>query len=185
MKNERLFGIVYALLSEESVTAKELAEQFEVSTRTIYRDIDLLSSFNIPIYANKGKNGGIRLLDNYKFDKSLLSKEEQNQILFALQSMKKLGVYKNDDAELSDKMQRLFQSKGKDWISIDFSDWSNSEEQNHCFNLIKQAVLEERKLEFDYYNSYGEKSEGKVEPLQIGRDIYKRYAKGAKRAETV
>ena len=167
MKNERLFGIVYALLSEESVTAKELAEQFEVSTRTIYRDIDLLSSFNIPIYANKGKNGGIRLLDNYKFDKSLLSKEEQNQILFALQSMKKLGVYKNDDAELSDKMQRLFQSKGKDWISIDFSDWSNSEEQNHCFNLIKQAVLEERKLEFDYYNSYGEKSERKVEPLQI------------------
>ena len=65
------------------------------------------------------------------------------------------------------KNERLFQSKGKDWISIDFSDWSNSEEQNHCFNLIKQAVLEERKLEFDYYNSYGEKSERKVEPLQI------------------
>ena len=97
MKNERLFGIIYTLLSEESVTAKELADRFEVSTRTIYRDIDLLSSFNIPIYASKGKNGGISLLDNYKFDKSLLSKEEQNQILFALQSMKKLGVFEKDN----------------------------------------------------------------------------------------
>lgn len=167
MKNERLFGIVYTLLSEESVTAKELAARFEVSTRTIYRDIDLLSSFNIPIYASKGKNGGISLLDNYKLDKSLLSKEEQNQILFALQSMKKLGVLENDDSELADKMQQIFQNKGKDWIRIDFTDWNNSSEQNHLFELVKQAVLEERKLEFDYYNSYGEKSERKVEPLQI------------------
>lgn len=167
MKNERLFGIVYTLLSEESVTAKELAARFEVSTRTIYRDIDLLSSFNIPIYASKGKNGGISLLDNYKLDKSLLSKEEQNQILFALQSMKKLGVLENDDIELADKMQQIFQNKGKDWIRIDFTDWNNSSEQNHLFELVKQAVLEERKLEFDYYNSYGEKSERKVEPLQI------------------
>lgn len=146
MKNERLFGIVYTLLSEDSVTSKELAERFEVSTRTIYRDIDLLSSFNIPIYASKGKNGGIHLLENYKLDKSLLSKEEQNQILFALQSMKKLGVYEADDAELSDKMQRIFQSKGKEWISIDFSDWSNRSEQNDFFSIIKQAVLEERKI---------------------------------------
>lgn len=167
MKNERLFGIVYTLLSEESITAKELAERFEVSTRTIYRDIDLLSSFNIPIYASKGKNGGISLLDNYKFDKSLLSKEEQNQILFALQSMKKLGVFEKDNIELADKMQQIFQNKGKDWIRIDFTDWNNSSEQNRLFELVKQAVLEERKLEFDYYNSYGEKTERKVEPLQI------------------
>lgn len=167
MRNDRLFGIVYTLLSKDSVTAKELADRFEVSTRTIYRDIDLLSSFNIPVYASKGKNGGISLLENYKFDKSLLSKEEQNQILFALQSMKNLGALEEKNTELADKMQRIFQNEGKDWISIDFSDWSNNPEQNLFFTLIKQAVLEERKITFDYYNSYGEKSCRTVEPLQI------------------
>ena len=167
MRNERLFGILYTLLSEDSVTAKELADRFEVSTRTIYRDIDLLSSFQIPVYASKGKNGGIHLLDNFKFDKSLLSKEEQDQILFALQSMKKLGVYEESDMELSEKMQRIFQNKGKEWIHIDFTDWKNSSEQDTFFHFIKQAVLEERKIEFDYYNLHGEKSKRIVEPLQI------------------
>ncbi len=69
------------------MTAKELSEYFEVSTRTIYRDIELLSELNIPIYMSKGKNGGIFLLENYKFDKSLLTNEEQNQILFSLQGI--------------------------------------------------------------------------------------------------
>ncbi|MEI3402409.1 MAG: HTH domain-containing protein [Clostridia bacterium] len=82
MKTNRLFGIIYLLLSKNTMTAKELAEYFEVSTRTIYRDIELLSELNIPIYMSKGKNGGISLLENYKFDKSLLTNEEQNQILF-------------------------------------------------------------------------------------------------------
>ena len=81
MKQNRLFGIIYLLLSKNTMTAKELSEYFEVSTRTIYRDIELLSELNIPIYMSKGKNGGIFLLENYKFDKSLLTNEEQNQIL--------------------------------------------------------------------------------------------------------
>ena len=73
MKNNRLFGILYLLLAKNKVTAKELADYFEVSIRTIYRDIDILSSLSIPIYASKGKNGGIELLENYKFDKSLFT----------------------------------------------------------------------------------------------------------------
>ena len=59
MKNNRLFGILYLLLSNNTITAKELSEYFEVSTRTIYRDIEVLSEFHIPIYMSKGKNGGI------------------------------------------------------------------------------------------------------------------------------
>ena len=63
MKQNRLFGIIYLLLSKNTMTAKELSEYFEVSTRTIYRDIELLSELNIPIYMSKGKNGGIFLLE--------------------------------------------------------------------------------------------------------------------------
>lgn len=87
MKINRLFQIVYILLERKTITAKELADKFEVSTRTIYRDIEILSSSKIPIYANKGKGGGINLLDDFVLDKSILSEEEQNQILFSLQSL--------------------------------------------------------------------------------------------------
>jgi len=91
MQINRLFEIVYILLERKTVTAKELASKFEVSTRTIYRDIEILSAAKIPVYANKGKGGGISLLDDYVLDKSILSEEEQNQILFALQSMERIS----------------------------------------------------------------------------------------------
>ena len=71
--NNRLFEIIYMLIQKKKVTAKELADKFEVSTRTIYRDIEILSGANIPIYASKGKDGGIGLLDEYVLNKSILS----------------------------------------------------------------------------------------------------------------
>lgn len=63
MSVNRHFEIIYLLLERKKVTAKELAEHFEVSTRTIYRDVDVLSGAGIPIYASKGKGGGISLLE--------------------------------------------------------------------------------------------------------------------------
>ena len=71
--NNRLFEIVYILMQKRKTTAKELADRFEVSTRTIYRDIETLSTANIPIYASKGKDGGIGLLDEYVLNKTILS----------------------------------------------------------------------------------------------------------------
>ncbi len=67
MKINRLFEIVYLLLERKTLTAKELSEYFGVSIRTIYRDIDILSTANIPIYTSKGKNGGISLLDSHVY----------------------------------------------------------------------------------------------------------------------
>ena len=88
MKNDRLFQIVYLLLDKGTMTAPELARALEVSVRTIYRDIDALSLAGVPVYATQGKNGGVSLLPNYAFDKALLSDEEQNQILYAIQSLR-------------------------------------------------------------------------------------------------
>ena len=76
MQESRLFRIVYYLLEKGKCTASELAEKFEVSIRTIYRDIDVISSAGIPIYATQGKGGGISILENYALDKSLLSEQE-------------------------------------------------------------------------------------------------------------
>ncbi len=77
MQTNRLFQIIYILLREGTVTAGELAKRFEVSPRTIYRDIDALSLAGVSVYASKGKGGGISLLQDFVLDKSLLSETEQ------------------------------------------------------------------------------------------------------------
>ena len=161
--NNRLFEIVYILMQKRKTTAKELANRFEVSTRTIYRDIETLSGANIPIYASKGKDGGIGLLDEYVLNKTILSEEEQNQILFALQGMKK--VKGQDEQDILEKLSILFNKKINDWIKIDFSNWGNAKEQR--FDMIKSAILNKQLVQFTYYNSNGEESKRIVEPLQI------------------
>lgn len=161
--NNRLFEILYILLQKKKVTAKELAEKFEVSTRTIYRDIEVLSSANIPIYMSKGKDGGIGILEEYVLNKSILSEEEQNQILFALQSLEKINGQTEKD--VLEKMSTIFNKKVTDWIKIDFSNWSPSKE--NTFQIIKSAILNKQLVEFTYYNSAGEKNLRIVEPLQI------------------
>ena len=69
----RLLGIVYILMKRGTVTAKELAERYEVSTRTIYRDIETLSMAGIPVYMKKGKNGGISLTEEFVLNKMELA----------------------------------------------------------------------------------------------------------------
>ena len=161
--NNRLFEIVYILMQKKKTTAKELADRFEVSTRTIYRDIETLSGANIPIYASKGKDGGIGLLDKYILNKTILSEEEQNQILFALQGMKK--VKGQDEKDILEKLSILFNKEINDWIKIDFSNWGNVQEER--FDIIKSAILNKQLIGFTYYNSNGEESKRIVEPLQI------------------
>lgn len=163
--NNRLFEIVYILLQKKKVTAKELAEKFEVSTRTIYRDVETLSGANVPIYATQGKDGGIALLDRFVLNKTILSEEEQNQILFALQSMK--NVSGQDEKGVLEKLSALFNKAVNDWIKIDFSTWKKDAAQEAKFEMIKKAILNKSRIEFLYYNSNGEKSKRIVEPLQI------------------
>lgn len=163
--NNRLFEIVYILMQKKKVTAKELANKFEVSTRTIYRDVEILSRANIPIYATKGKDGGIGLLDEYVLNKTILSEEEQNQILFALQGMKKVSG--QDEKDVLEKLSTLFNKKVNDWIKIDFSNWGKDNAQEERFDIIKIAILNKKLIEFVYYNSNGKETERIVEPLQI------------------
>ena len=121
MQMNRLFKIVYYLLENGKSTAPELAEKFEVSIRTIYRDLDTISAAGIPVYAAQGKGGGISLLDDYILEKSLFSKEEKEQILMALQGISSTKGTSAD--ELLSKLSALFQIKNTDWIEVDFSEW--------------------------------------------------------------
>ena len=96
MIESRLFKIIYHLMEKGQATAPELAEKFEVSVRTIYRDIDRISGAGVPVYSVAGRSGGIRLLDRFVLERSLLSEEEMRDILFGLQS---LAAVQNSDME--------------------------------------------------------------------------------------
>lgn len=164
MKINRLFGILYLLLSKRTMTAKELADYFEVSIRTIYRDIESLSELHIPIYMSQGKNGGISLLDHYKFDKTLLTDEEQNQILFSLQGINTLQI---DNDDIYNKMKHLFSKDDHSWFDVDFSTWSDSKTHKKHFETIKYAIINKHKIQFDYFNSRGVHTTRLIEPLQL------------------
>ncbi|BBM52215.1 transcriptional regulator [Leptotrichia trevisanii] len=163
MKISRLFEIVYLLLEKRTITAKELAAHFEVSTRTIYRDIDILSSAGIPVYFQRGKHGGIKLMDNYIMNKSLLSQKEQNEILYALQSLNATNYPNNDKTFL--KLSSIFNQKANNWIKIDFSRYNNDD--NTLFEKLKEAILTKQTVKFDYFNTKGEHSERTADPLTL------------------
>ncbi len=94
----RLFQIVYLLMEKPQMTAKELADIFEVSERTIYRDIDKLTMAGIPVYTNQGKHGGVSILPDYVLDKAVLTTEEKNKIMESLSALNEVSLTVDDDS---------------------------------------------------------------------------------------
>jgi len=165
MKITRLLEIVTILLNKKTVTAKELAERFHVSVRTIYRDVDDLSCSGIPVYTIQGVNGGISILDNYTMNKTMLSDTDKNNILIALQSLKST---KFPDVDIIlDKLEGIFRNNASDWISMDFSPWGSNPNANNKFNDIRAAILGNKVINIEYINSQNIKSIRTVEPLHL------------------
>ncbi len=171
MQESRLFKIVYYLLDKRQATAPELAKMFEVSVRTIYRDVDALSEAGIPIYAETGRNGGIRLMNGFVLDKAMLSEEEKQEILAALQSintMQNLG-----GSQTAEKLSAMFQMDSANWLEVDFSRWGNEGFDNKKFDLLKLAVIHCRKVKIHYAGSGGTVSQRILEPYKL---VYKANA---------
>lgn len=164
----RLLSIIYILMNKGTVTAAELAERFEVSVRTIYRDVDTLSMAGIPVYTTKGRGGGISLTEQFVLNKMLVSKKEQKQILAALTSLRETGAH--EEEEILCKLGDFFMEKPESWVAIDFSDWSGRRQE--LFGQIKDAILNRRVIQFDYYGQHGEMTHRCVEPIQL---LFKEY----------
>lgn len=165
MKENRYFQMIYLLLDKGQMTAPELADYFEVSIRTIYRDIDILSSAGIPIYATQGKGGGIAIQDSYVLKKSLLSEQEQKQILMALQGIRVL-----EDEQINmllSKLSGVFQRQQGNWLEIDFSTWTKSGAGKHNFQLLQSAIWKSRIVSFSYYSGKGEQTKRIIEPHKL------------------
>ena len=165
MQSGRLFEIIYVLLERGGATVPELAERLEVSERTVRRDIDALSAAGVPVYAARGRNGGVRLLDDFVLSRSLLSEREQDEILYALQSLRATGA--DVGANVLSRLNGLFRRGTTDWIDVDFSSWGSGAADKQLFPLLRQAVLDRRVLCFDYYASTGAISHRTVEPMKL------------------
>lgn len=165
MKESRLFKIVYYLLGKGQATAPELAGKFEVSIRTIYRDIDALSGAGIPVYTEPGRNGGIYLMDNFVLDKTILSKEEKQEILTALQS---INFAQNiNSSQTLQKLSAIFHLNSENWLEVDFSRWGNTGTDNKKFESLKSAVINQRYVKILYANSCGIINERIIQPLKL------------------
>ena len=169
MRSERLFEIVFILLNQKRTTAQELAKKFGVSVRTIYRDMDILSSAGIPVYTMQGTGGGIFIDESFTINKSILTKEEQEKILLALQCLSPIDEIHTES--VLNRLSAIFQ-KNTDWIRIDYSRWENKNDYQ-LFETLKDAILERRAVKLEYLSSYGEKTERTVYPLRL---LYKSKA---------
>ncbi len=132
MKINRLLEITLILLNKSTVTARELADRFNVSTRTVYRDIDVLSTAGVPVFTNKGSGGGISLLDNYAINKALLTDHERDGLLLALKTLQ-ATKYPEIDVIL-EKIGAVFKKATSiDWVQIEFSPWGSGPNEENKF----------------------------------------------------
>lgn len=171
MQESRLFRIVYYLLDKGQTTAAELAEKFEVSVRTIYRDIDALSGAGVPVYAETGRNGGIRLMNDFILEKAVLSEEEKQEIILALQSIN--TAQNHNGSQTLQKLSAMFQLSSENWLEVDFSRWGQEGADNGKFELLKSAIIRSRNIQINYANSYGDSGERIVQPYKL---VYKAKA---------
>lgn len=153
MKIDRLIGILSILLQKDKVTAAELAEKFEVSRRTIVRDIEDLSKAGIPVTASLGRGGGISIMDGFKIDRTLLSEEEMKAVLTGLQSLDSVSessryrqIMDKLDAENSAKAAHAGNS-----IIVDLAAWDKSAVSSKL-DTVKSAIENCERIGFMYYS---------------------------------
>ncbi len=166
MKIDRLIGILSVLLQEEKTTAPELAERFEVSRRTINRDIEDLCKAGIPIQTTQGTGGGISIMSGYRMDRTILTSKDMQMILAGLRSLDSVsgsGYY----GQLMEKIQAGSSEfiSGRDSILIDLSSWYG-ETLAPKIEILQDAIGERHLVKFRYYAPSGE-SNRTVEPYYL------------------
>lgn len=164
MKLDRLIGILSILLQQDKITASELAEKFEVSVRTILRDVDDISKAGIPIITLQGQGGGISIMDGYKIDRTLLSSSEMQAIFSGLKSLDSVSGT-NRYRQLMDKLSVSNTINADNHIIIDLATWDKNAVSTKI-ELIKLAMEQKRIITFRYYSP--ERTEQRsIEPYRL------------------
>lgn len=170
MKSSRLFHIIHRLLRDGRATAPALAAELEVSVRTIYRDVEALCEAGVPIITGQGKGGGLSLMEGFALPGTLMTPEEQAQLLLAVKSAGALTS--TDSSALMLKLGGLFRQQENNWLTVDLSRWGCADGDDTRFRLLQQAILDRRCVRFDYVGAEGA-SQRTVQPAKL---VYKASA---------
>ena len=173
MKIDRLVSIILVLLEKERIGARELADMFEVSMRTVYRDIDNINLAGIPVRATPGVGGGFEIMPNYKIDKSVFSAADLSVILTGLSGLTDI-MPGSDLANALAKVKNFVpEERAKDielktnQILIDLSPWMSNRNIQPSLEIIKTAMQENKLLAFEYNDHYGNRTIRTAEPYQL------------------
>lgn len=177
MKLDRLLTMTMILINRKKVRAQELADLFDVSVRTIYRDVETLSFAGVPVVSQQGVNGGISLIDGYRMDKQILTKEELTSLSIALKSA--LTSYEDTHAKaVLEKLTGIADDKVKksmDHVFIDLSPWGQNVILKEQITLLKKAIEDEQCVSFLYSTAHGTMTKRLIEPhtlVQKGKVWY-------------
>lgn len=162
MKLERLISIIYKLLNHEVLSASMLAEEFQVSTRTIYRDIDVICAAGIPVISYQGNKGGYGILDGYKMDRSLLGSYDVDSLITVLRSL--ATVFEDERAQGTiERLQTIGEEQNQN-LSVDFESYRTEPE---ALRQLRSGITDRKVVRFDYINAQNERTTRDIEPLQL------------------
>ncbi|WP_444658332.1 helix-turn-helix transcriptional regulator [Caproiciproducens sp. R2] len=173
MKVDRLVSVIMILLDKERIGAQELADMFEVSPRTIYRDIDTINMAGIPIRSTPGVGGGFEIMQKYKIDKKVFSTSDLSAILMGLSGLS--NVIRGDELvnALAKVKSFIPADRAKDielkanQIYIDLSPWMGNRNIQPYLEIIKTTLQESKLLSFEYADRYGNRTSRTAEPYQL------------------
>jgi predicted DNA-binding transcriptional regulator YafY len=173
MKVDRLVSIIMILLDKKRIGAQALADMFEVSPRTIYRDIDTINMAGIPVRSASGVGGGFEIMQQYKIDRKVFSTADLSVLLMGLSSLS--GMIRGDELvnALAKVKSFIPADRVKDielkanQIVIDLSPWIGNRNIQPYLEMIKTALQESRLLSFEYADRYGNKTIRTAEPYQL------------------
>lgn len=176
MKIDRLMGIVVYLLNNGRTSAQKLAEEFEVSSRTIMRDLESLDQAGIPIQSFYGVDGGYQIMDDFVLEKQVATSHEYDWMVTALKGMASAYASKSLEQTLA-KIKSLNNTESVA-VSVDLSVASEDEKINEQLMLLEDAIEKKCAVRFSYTNSHDEVKEIQVEPVSLQYKWYNWYLIG-------
>lgn len=170
MKFSILIAILFDLLARRKVTATYLAEKYEISPRTVYRYIDLMSA-TLPVYVKRGREGGIYISDNYKLPMGFMTKEEYEAAIEALSvtysqlpQQRFLDAKRKLSAQVKSEVRNLTLSEEIGQILVDGGTWGDVHTFSDKVRLVEECIRERIVLDVEYRSRSGEKTQRKIEP---------------------
>jgi len=173
MRIDRMLSIVITLLQQEKISARELAEKFEVSVRTVYRDVEAINRAGIPIITYAGNSGGIGLMNTFKLDRRLLSMEDFIYILSSLKGINETLDNKEIEnaidkiSSLVPKEKSKFVESQLDQIIFDMAPWGYVKKQTDKVKILHESIINKKVLRFRYTDQNSRESTRTIEPMTL------------------